>query len=650
MIKKWFHFQRKKYNNYKEAFKFNSTISSYLSYLYSYINFILFQTVCAMKKHMVTFLFVLMFLFDGKSPVQSQELNNAWHFLETGKPDSAAVLLYELVDSLEDKNERVRALYYLALTMEQLGRIGEKINYLIMAMEVTQDAECADKVRLAYAHILLESGNLDECIKIANEFRENYSTSPLLPDMLYIVGEAYILKGEYLRASNTFNEIIKNHESSDVAAESIMKVGICLYNLDLIAGAIEQFEHYLLNTPQGVNVDEALYFLGLSYERSQQPELASNSFNKLILEYPSYTKIMDAYFRLGENYYEANQFIDSENAFLNYISNIYTPDDSRYDEALLYLERIKFKTGVYALESDIAEHFIAQYPESPRSPQLLFDLARYYQTSGKPEDAIEKYKILMNNTLYAAYADSAIMCVADTYVAQDKKDMAIAFLTQQLHESVDSLRTQKIYYKLGSVYEEWKLYGEAITWYEQALTVNRSSDLSFHSLWGIGRIFLTLNRWYEATKTFERAISDHSNHPDIIEIYLLLAKIYFDQGRLKDAIRVAEESVKLADDQRKSDILLFVAELYEESDENHALKLYFLIYNNPQNSSEQKTKALLHFGDLALKRGNHTSALNAYAKILNSDADTLSILKAKRKISLINDSTDSLSIRIPYNR
>ena len=470
-----------------------------------------------MKKFIVMLFVGLLFAHPVKASDVSHMLDIAAAFVETGKPDSAAVLLYDLVNTIENTDERVRALYYLAMAMEQLGRIDEVIQYLVLARETAQIAEFADEVQHAYARTLLKTGNLEACIGLTEEFSARYPASPLIPDILYIAGNAYLLMGEYLRASNLFTEITKNYMNFKVASEAVMKEGVCLFKLKLISGGIERLDYYLSETPHGENADEALYFLGLAYESSYLPELAAEKFKRYTIEYPLNSNIMNAFFRLGKNYYESRQYIESENAFLNYINNS-SETDENIDEALYYLERINFKTGKYSSETNIAENFITKYPASPRSPRLLFDLARYYRSAGRPLEAVDKYKILTNNPLYSTHADSATHLIADTYNSMGERDTAVDFLKHTSYEFPDSLRAQKMYLKIGILNEGWELYDEAIAWYDSSLALNVSPDLSFKALHGIGRIFRALYRLFESAKTFERIIGEYTYNPEIINI------------------------------------------------------------------------------------------------------------------------------------
>ena len=86
-----------------------------------------------------------------------------------------------------------------------------------------------------------------------------------------------------------------------------MKEGVCLFNLGLLAGAVENFEKYLTGVSNGKNIDEALYYLGRAYEQIEQPGPAGNAFLRLTLDYPSYEWIMDAYYRLGKNLFQSGR-------------------------------------------------------------------------------------------------------------------------------------------------------------------------------------------------------------------------------------------------------------------------------------------------------------------------------------------------------
>ena len=336
-----------------------------------------------------------------------------------------------------------------------------------------------------------------------------------------------------------------------------------------------------------------------------------------------------------EKSFSKRPVIEAENAFINFITNS-NRTDKNYDEALYYLERIKFKTGEYYDETQIAENFIEKYPESPRSPMLLFELARYHELSARKTRAEDYYQVLMNNPLYAAFADSSAYLLADLYVSINSKDKAAAFLLGRAGEKRHTLSAQKMYYKLGSLYEEWERYDTAIAWYDSSVVINISPEISVDALYGIGRSFTEVNRYMDAEKTYKRIINEYPKNPYNFEIYEKLADLYFQQGLINKAIYASENSLKYARDDQKVDVLFFLADLYEEVHEDHALQLYTLIYNNTGNSMESRSEAMLKYADLSNRRGDRMAAMNAYTKVINDAPDSITVNRARNKLNLMN--------------
>ena len=115
-------------------------------------------------------------------------------------------------------------------------------------------------------------------------------------------------------------------------------------------------------------------------------------------------------------------------------------------------------------------------------------------------------------------------------------------------------------------------------------------------------------------------------------------------GRQSEAARDAREGLRFAQGKKKTDILFFLAGVYEELDNDRALQLYWNIYETTGNTSEQRNDALMKIGDIAMKKGDRKSAANIFSRILSSDADSLFVDKARKKLNAIQElpeSTDS---------
>ncbi len=563
-------------------------------------------------------------------------LDHARDLLDTGRPDSTAVLIYDLLADIADPAERVRALSYLATATERLGRTDEAFDYLAEAVSIEAEGAIAEDVRFRYARLLLETGNPDRCFEMTRAFRERYPNSALMPDVLYLAGEASLRMGDFTRAFNLFNEVTTTWPGAGTAPAADMKAGVCLFHLDLPAGAIERLERYLAGQPGALGGD-ALLYLGKSYERRNQPENAAEAYRRLVLQYPGHPDLLSIYLWLGEYFFGAGMYIEAENAFENYLYNA-DPDNAAYDIALLYRERIMYRIGRYVTEADIARNFIAAYPRSRLTPGLTLDLARLYRSSGQVDAALEEYTRLMHMR-GTGLADSALVLAAGMLDEAGERERAIAFLVDIVREEDRPRLAQTAALMLGDMNTRWERYDEAISWYEHAAGVNAERALSLRAYRGIAAVYKAMNRWFEATRTLERVVRDFRGQPGLIEAWCDLADLSILQAQLTDAVQAVEAAVKLADEPRKTDLVLMLAELYEEVDEQRALILYRQVYLDLGPTEQQRGTALLKYGDLSLRRGNRNAALNAYTRAATELADTVFVDRARNRLSTLESDT-----------
>ncbi len=559
-------------------------------------------------------------------------LERAQNLIETGRADSARVILDELLKSPLETEERVQALYYFSRVMNQIGSLGEEIKYLVMAREQSRGTSVEDLITRDYARLLIQTANYDECIAMTEEFRSRQEKSPIAEEIFTITADAFYRKNDFQRAFNIYQEISRTYPETPSGMDAMLSQGRCLYNLGLIGGAIEQLQQFLTDYPDNPGCPEALWLLGNCYDVLKDSPHAATAYQRLSINYPQYPRIMEVYFRLGQDFLASDQLIESENSFQNFIANT-DSTDSLYDQALLNLERINFRNGSYPDQITMYEQFVTRHPASSLDPEILFDLAKYYVTAGKSEQAIEKYRVLMSNQQYLAYADSAALLTADLYVANGERDRAITFLTLLAAQAGIPERTQKYLLRVGSYYESWDEPESAIAWYDSAYFRKGDPDLSVLALLGIGRILKNLDRLLEAENVYKRIIAEFPGNSYRKEVFMSISDVYYQAGYVDKAASSAESAVSLADGEEKAKILLYIAGLYEELDEAHALQLYGIVFNNPLNTKPMKTEALFRYGDLAMRIGDREKATKAFAAVVENNVDSLSVSRAKEKLN-----------------
>jgi len=325
---------------------------------------------------------------------------------------------------------------------------------------------------------------------------------------------------------------------------------------------------------------------------------------------------------------------------MNYLDNA-RRSDTTYDEALLYLDRIAYRKGYYSSEMDIAEHFVTKNPTSRLAPRLLLDLARYYRLSNEPEQAIVKYRIIMSAHPRSDFADSAMYYTADTFISMNRLEDAVAFLRETAYRRGNRGMSQAAYFKLGQLSEERMLHDAAIAWYDSSAALGGSTDLTARGLVGIARCYMAVNRWLDASRTYERILRSYPNAPFRADTYLSLAEVYYLMGRLFDSVQSAKDGLRFAQGKKKTDLLEFLADAYEYIDIDQSLQYYWSIWSNTVNSTATRTEALLKIGDMYARKGDRKSAIQAYGRVMSGEADSLSIRRAQKKLDELGELADT---------
>jgi tetratricopeptide (TPR) repeat protein len=199
---------------------------------------------------------------------------------------------------------------------------------------------------------------------------------------------------------------------------------------------------------------------------------------------------------------------------------------------------------------------------------------------------------------------------------------------------------QASYLKLGILGEEMHLPDAAMAWYDSAVTVGFSPDLTVRALLGVARCHHNVNRWLDASRTYERILRNYPNTPYRIDVYYSLAGVYYYMGRVNDAIQTAREGLRFAKGKRKTDLLVFLADVYEYQDADQSIRYYQDIWSDIGNSMETRAEALMKIGDIFVRKGDLKSAAEAYTRIVNGTSNTPYRAKALKKLDEITGSTD----------
>ncbi len=120
---------------------------------------------------------------------------------------------------------------------------------------------------------------------------------------------------------------------------SLYSKGLNLYNQKKYSQAIETFLLFLQKFPDNSLSDNSLYWIGESYLKQNNTQLARQYFRKVYKEYPTSNKVPDAYFKIGLIYFNRKKYKTAKIYFNKVIKDYPFTEAAKLSEN--YLKKIK---------------------------------------------------------------------------------------------------------------------------------------------------------------------------------------------------------------------------------------------------------------------------------------------------------------------
>ncbi len=163
--------------------------------------------------------------------------------------------LYTRLDAqeraLSDVTSRLEQAEYRLKQMEsKLETINQDISFRLSELEKNKSTplatsantkEVSEKEMYDGAYNALKSTNYTEAEKQFTSFLQKFPNSQLYPNALYWLGETYYAQGHFEQALGQFSDIFTKHPKSNKAADALLKVGLCMLNLNKKSEACTAF-------------------------------------------------------------------------------------------------------------------------------------------------------------------------------------------------------------------------------------------------------------------------------------------------------------------------------------------------------------------------------------------------------------------------
>ncbi len=350
------------------------------------------------------------------------------------------------------------------------------------------------------------------------EFLKRYPDDPrYTPDVMFRLAELYYERSsdDHLLAMHEYEEKLKAIDTAKAENVPPEPVPDFSKSIAVYRKLLAQFPDYRLN-------DGALYLLGYCLEKQNRFEIGREAYQQLIARYPKSKFTTEAWVRIGEYYFDANDAKTLASAANAYEHAIEDKKHPLYDKALYKLGWTYYRIDRF---DDAVKTFIA--------------LADYYETQSKAKGDEEVGGDLRNEALQY----TAISFADEKWGSLAKAQQVFARIGQRAFEA-------DVYRRMGDVYFDQTKHADAIEAYRLALTKDplaknapqiqqriiqayerdRKLDDAFRESQKLAALFGQGTSWYEKFKHDPEVVSFAS---DLAEKTLYQSAVYHHQQALQ---------------------------------------------------------------------------------------------------------------------
>jgi tetratricopeptide (TPR) repeat protein len=515
-----------------------------------------------------------------------------------------------------DKSYRPLSLYWKAEAYYRLGDFNKAVAGYNLFLK-TSGAFSLPEYKLAHYNIAYSYFQLKDYPNASDYFRKYLnldadSRSEKVADAYNRLGDCYFLKRDYSTAISNYDKSVRmNLYDADYA---LFQKAFCFGLQRDNQQKITTLQSLLQTYPKSSYQDDALYELGRTFERTNQPQISIGYYKDLVNKYPQSIYLNKTLVQLGLAYYNSNEYSTSigyykqvidrspnspeTQAALAGIKNNYI-EMNDVDSFLSYTRKLGPKVQVSVNEQDSLTYRTAEKLYMARDPKARQQLERYLTQFPSGSFSLNSHYYLAE-MLYTEGEAAKALTNYEFVIAQP-----------------DNFFTEAALSKAGGLYYNAKNYQQALTCFERASKISGSGSNSLNARTGIMRCQYQLANYPACIEAANQVIASEKVS-DIVkrETNYLLASSYYKTGDIDKAFPILSKLSTDTNSAEGAESKFLVANILFEKQklkEAESEIMDFIGKNSPHQFWLAKSFLLL--SDIYMKNGDEFQAKHTLKSI-----------------------------------
>jgi len=534
------------------------------------------------------------------------------------------------LDALPD-NERDEAALKLAISYLKTGNLEEAKVWFTLVKDMSKKHQTDALYNLGYIDYV--EGHYDAALKAFETLQRDEEYDALVP---YYIGEIYLLRGEYQKASKVASDYLRHFAGHKDEAEMMRIQGEARYGMNDYLASVASLEDYVdaVATPQR----KAMYKLGMGYYYTGAYLKATEMLGRTTFEQDALAQ--NANLHMGLAYLQLKERNRARMAFEQ--ASVVDYDKSVKEQALYNYALCIHETSYspFAESVTVFERFLNEFPNSRYRERVSDYLVETYMNTRSYDAALKSIAKISKPGPRIMEAKQKILFRLGTLAfANARFPEALQYFNRSLEVGQYNPITQAdaYYWRGESNYrlENYKAAGKDLRRYIELSRNKRSTEYGL-ALYGLGYTDFKQKNYGSALNWFSRFVSEGTNDNKQV-----LADAYNRMGDCNFYARMFDDARRSYDMAEQIDPSLGDYSLYQEGFVKGLQRDYIgkiqslnqLITNYPQ--SQYIDDALYEQGRAFIQLENNANAIERFQLLVKNFPQSNMARRAANEVGLL---------------
>ena len=415
--------------------------------------------------------------------------------------------------------------FWLGLTLYHREKYSEAVIYLGNVLHMNPPEPMRENSMYWLAETQLKLGRYEESRASFRMLLEQFPRSALAPHAL--LGEALSLREQeqWTKVVEKVLALIKTHVHSSVLPQAIFMLGEAYLTLENYQEAVDTFKKFLARFPDDPRRGQCLLNLGLAHLRLGDFARVKQVAYDIVKLPPGEQEKALAQYILGE----LNFFEEKCQEAIPYWFNLLNVQAYRQD-ALFKIAMCSFREGKFKESLVNLDLLQLEYPNFPSMDEALWLEGEAYRELNSITEAVAAYENLVSTHSYSSWAPWGLYRLASIHLSQGNKAEAERWFRELNQRFPFHKVTYEAALRLGVMNAERVEYHTALSYLNIA---TRSSDkkISDTALSWLGEIYFNLKQYAAALDCYEKIVSRGAIKGDA-----MAALAYLEIGNIRQII------------------------------------------------------------------------------------------------------------------